>query len=85
MLDRLRNIAKLHIPLTVSKRDNVLGQAHDERSGFGTLWLPAARKVRGEAVDRDALCGGIEDRFDQYRPSYRPRLLRSHPRVSRFF
>ena len=46
-------------------RDNVLGQAHDERSGFGTLWLPAARKVRGEAVDRDALCGGIEDRFDQ--------------------
>ncbi len=85
MLDRLRNVARLHIPLTVSVRDNVLGQAHNERSGFGRLWLPAMRKVRGEAVDKDVLCARIEDRFDRYQPSYRPHSLTRHPRVKIYF
>ncbi len=60
MLDRLRNVARLHIPLTVSIRENMLGKAHDERSGFGKFWLPTERKIRGEADDRDALCRDIE-------------------------
>ena len=49
MLDSLRDVARLHIPLTVTISDNVLGTAHDERTGFGMLWLPAERTVRGKA------------------------------------
>lgn len=85
MLDRLRNVAHLHIPLTVSNRGNVLGDRHDERSGFGRLWLPAERTVRGEAVDRDMLCADIELRFGDYVPPYRPRPLSRHPRVAQFY
>ena len=85
MLDRLRNVARLHIPLTVTIRDNVLGKAHDERSGFGRLWLPAERTVRGKSADLDPLCVKIEDRLERYTPRYRPRPLGSHPRVKHFF
>lgn len=85
MLDRLRNAARLHIPLTVTMRDNVLGRQHDERTGFGVFWLPAEREIRGKSVDVDPLCRGIEDRFDRYAPPYRPASLRRHPRVKRFY
>jgi uncharacterized protein (DUF2235 family) len=85
MLDRLRNVARLHIPLTVTIRENMLGKAHDERSGFGKFWLATERKIRGEADDRDALCRDIEQRFDTHSPRYRPKPLTAHPRVKRFY
>ena len=82
MLSRLRDIAHLHIPLTVTISDNnVLGTAHDERTGFGKLWLPAERTVRGEAADLDPLCVKIEDRFTHHQLRYRPKPLGAHPRV----
>jgi uncharacterized protein (DUF2235 family) len=85
MLSRLRDVARLHIPLTVAIRDNVLGAAHDERTGLGMLWLPAERTVRGKAADLDPLCVKIEDRFERLQPRYRPKPLGSHPRVRHFF
>lgn len=85
MLSRLRDVAHLHIPLTVTLRDNVLGRQHDERTGFGTFWLPGERAIRGESVDVDPLCRDIEDRFERYAPPYRPPPLRQHPRVERFY
>lgn len=81
MLDRLRELAGLHIPLTVTIDKNLLGKQHDERTGWGTFWLPADRSVRGESRDLDALCGDIENRFDRHVPRYRPSSLRRHPRV----
>ncbi len=85
MLDRLRNVARLHIPLTVTIRDNLLGKAHDERTGFGRFWLPAQRNVRGESIDVDTLCFGLEQRFDDFSLSYRPKSLSSHPRIGRCY
>ena len=85
MLSRLRDVARLHIPLTVTISDNVLGTAHDERTGFGMLWLPAERTVRGKAEDLDPLCVKIEDRFERHQPRYRPKPLGAHPRVKHFF
>lgn len=85
MLDRLRNVAHLHIPLTVVVRDALHGKAHDERTGLGRFWLPAERSIRGESADVDPLCRGIEDRFDALSPRYRPKPLRGHPRVSKYF
>lgn len=85
MLSRLRDVARLHIPLTVTGADRLLGKGHDERTGFGVFWLPAERKVRGEAMDRDTLCERIEDRFERHQPSYRPKPVAGHPRVKRFF
>jgi uncharacterized protein (DUF2235 family) len=85
MLDRLRNVARLHIPLTVTIRDNLLGEAHDERTGFGTFWLPARRNVRGKSIDVDTLCSGLEKRFDDFSLSYRPKSLSRHPRVGRYY
>jgi uncharacterized protein (DUF2235 family) len=85
MLSRLRDAARLHIPLTVAIDDNVLGLQHDERTGFGIFWLPAGRGIRGESVDIDLLCGDIERRFERYAPPYRPPSLRRHPRVRRFY
>ena len=85
MLGRLRDVARLHIPLTVTGDDLLLGAAHDERTGFGAFWLPGKRKVRGETVDRDALCEDIEVRFERYQPRYRPTPLGSHPRVKGFY
>jgi uncharacterized protein (DUF2235 family) len=85
MLDRLRNVARLHIPLTVAMADNLCGRGHDERTGMGVMWLPAARVIRSEMVDRDMLCGRIEERFDRYQPLYRPPSLASHPRVRRYY
>src|SRR5690606_11862924 len=43
MLGRLRDVARLHIPLTVAGDDLLLGAAHDERTGFGVFWLPQDR------------------------------------------
>lgn len=85
MLDRLRNQARLHIPLTVTMRDNLVGKAHDERTGFGTFWLPGDRSIRTKAADVDALCARIETRFDDYAPPYRPKPLARHPRVRRYY
>ena len=85
MLSRLRDVAKLHIPLTVTIKDNVLGNAHDERTGFGMLWLPAERTVRSKTADLDPLCVKIEDRFERHQPRYRPKPLGSHPRVRGYF
>ena len=85
MLGRLRDVARLHIPLTVTGPDKLLGKAHDERTGFGVFWLPGERQVRGEASDRDALCSRIEDRFERCQPRYRPRPLSAHPRVRHFY
>jgi uncharacterized protein (DUF2235 family) len=85
MLDRLRSAALLHIPLTVTIRDNVLGQAHDERTGFGIFWLPGLRSIRGTSVDVDALCAGLEQRFEDFVPCYRPKPLSRHPRVKRYY
>jgi uncharacterized protein (DUF2235 family) len=85
MLSRLRDVARLHIPLTVTSADRLLGKGHDERTGFGVFWLAGERKVRGEALDRDPLCEKIEDRFDRHQPRYRPKPLGSHPRVKHFW
>ena len=72
MLDRLRNVARLHIPLTVTMRDNVLGKAHDERTGFGRLWLPVERSVRGKSEDVDALCSASRSGLTTIRHSTGP-------------
>ncbi len=85
MLSRLRDAARLHIPLTVVMHENLLGLQHDERTGFGIFWLPAVRAIRGKSAEIDALCRSIEDRFDRYRPPYRPASLRRHPRVKRYY
>jgi uncharacterized protein (DUF2235 family) len=85
MLDRLRNVAHLHIPLTVAIDGNLLGKAHDERTGFGIAWLPAERSIRAETVDIAALCKNIEVRLERHEPRYRPQPLRRHPRVARFY
>lgn len=85
MLDRLEALAGLHIPLTVTIRDNLLAPAHDERTGLGTLWLPGERAIRGKTVDIDAMCDGLETRFERHLPRYRPRPLTRHPRFLRFY
>ena len=85
MLDRLRNVAHLHIPLTVTIQENVLGAVHDERTGLGTFWLPGERVVRGKTTDVDALCLDIEKRFDDGALGYRPKQLKMHPRVKRYY
>lgn len=85
MLGRVRDLAGLHIPLSVNARDLVLGPAHDERTGMGVFWLPADRVVRGETKDLDPLCDRIEARFRWYEPPYRPTPLAGHPRVERFY
>lgn len=85
MLSRLRDVARLHIPLTVTIRDNLLGRAHDERTGFGVFWLPGERTIRGRSRDVDALCDNIEVRFDLYAPPYRPKPLAAHPRVRGYY
>jgi uncharacterized protein (DUF2235 family) len=85
MLQRLRILARLHIPLTVTTDDNLLAKAHDERTGFGVFWLPGERSIRGKAHDVDALCEGIEIRFERHAPPYRPGPLRLHPRVGHYY
>jgi uncharacterized protein (DUF2235 family) len=85
MLERLGDLADLHIPLTVEGMDLVLGKAHDERTGFGVFWLPAERTIRAETIDIDPLSPRIETRFRGYRPPYRPVPLTFHPRVQRFY
>lgn len=81
MLSRLRDEAGLHIPLTVSMNDNLVGRAHDERTGFGIFWLPAERVVTRAA----SLCDNIEARFKRMVPPYRPAPLKGHSRVKRFY
>jgi uncharacterized protein (DUF2235 family) len=85
MLSRLRDVAHLHIPLTVTISDNLLGKAHDERTGMGTLWLPAERAIRGHSHDIDAICAKMETRFDGLQPAYRPRPLNRHPRFRHYY
>lgn len=85
MLDRLRKLAGLDLPMTVDLDGKVLGLAHDERTGLGIFWLPGVRSIRAEAVDIDLLCPDIEVRFGIYRPSYRPPPLSQHPRVKRYY
>ncbi|MEO4001107.1 DUF2235 domain-containing protein [Mesorhizobium sp. CAU 1732] len=85
MIERLQELATLHIPLQVTLADNILGNAHDERTGMGTLWLPGERTIRGMSHDVDALCGDVEMRFDKHQPSYRPRTLSRHPRLTRYY
>jgi len=84
MLDRLRNVAHLHIPLTVTINDNLHGRQHDERTGLGIAWLPAQRTVRGKTADLDALCKDIEKRYDHL-SDYRPKSIGGHPRVKRYY
>ena len=85
MLERLRKLASLDLPVTVDLKDKVMGKAHDERTGLGIFWLPGERSVQGKTRDVDMLCVDIEERFDSYVPSYRPPPLRQHPRVKRYF
>ena len=85
MLSRLRDVAHLHIPLTVEIRKNLLDPAHDERTGMGVFWLPAERTIAYEAIDNAALCAGIEDRFEGLVPAYRPPPLGRHPRVRSYY
>lgn len=85
MLSRLDALAGLHIPITVSPHETVLGPAHDERTGFGKLYRPGLRQIRYETRDIDALCPDIERRFETYRPDYRPGNLTRHPRVTGFY
>jgi hypothetical protein len=85
MLERLRVLTGLHFPIVVNTEGKVLGPAHDERTGFGQFWLPAARSIRGLAKDTDPLCVDIEKRFAQFSPEYRPKPLRIHPRVRHFY
>ena len=84
MLDRLLAHAGLEIPLTVSMSENLLGRAHDERTGLGVMWLPAHREIHGKSIDIERLCEEIESRFEHV-PNYRPRPLLNHPRVSGFY
>jgi hypothetical protein len=69
----------------VTLQDNLLGPAHDERTGMGVLWLPGERMIRGKAVDIDAMCDELEIRFEKHNPRYRPRPLGRHPRFSRYY
>lgn len=85
MLDRLRNVARLHIPLTVAMDDNLWAKAHDERTGFSKLWLHGERDIRAESTDVASLCRDIERRFDHPPLSYRPKPLRRHPRVTGYY
>lgn len=85
MLERLEALADLHVPLTVSDRDNLLGKAHDERTGWGVLWRQGNRSIRGETVDLDAACRDLERRFRDHRPLYRPEPLARHPRFKGLF
>ncbi len=85
MLDRLRNVAQLHIPLTVTIEDNVLGAQHDERTGMGAFWLAAQRTIRGKSNDVDPLCHDIDLRFTKGQPPYRPKPLSGHPRAKRYY
>jgi len=85
MLQRLEALCGLHIPMTVTVEGTILGTQHNERTGLGVLWWPGERTVRGQTVDIDALCVGIETRFTDYQPSYRPSPLAKHPRVAQYY
>lgn len=85
MLERLKTLADLHIPLSVTLQDNLLGKAHDERTGMGKMWLEGKRTIRGETAEIAALCADLEIRFDRHMPAYRPKPLAMHPRFSRFY
>lgn len=85
MLSRLRDVAHLHIPLTIDTTGNIDAPGHDERTGFGILWQPAQRTLAVEARDNAALCADIERRYQDAVPAYRPNPLRRHPRVMDFY
>ncbi|WP_269931996.1 DUF2235 domain-containing protein [Aminobacter sp. HY435] len=85
MIERLRSLSGLDFPIAIDPEGKVLGEAHDERTGLGVFWLPGLRAIKGASIDVDRLCADIEQRFDRYRPSYRPLPLSRHPRVRRYF
>ncbi|MEO3387284.1 DUF2235 domain-containing protein [Mesorhizobium sp. CAU 1741] len=85
MLARAEALVGLRIPLSVSIHDNLLAPSHNERTGFGVLWRPGERAIRGKAVDVDAACADLETRFDRHAPAYRPNPLSRHPRFARFY
>ncbi len=85
MLERLRELAGLHLPIVIDLDGKILGTQHDERTGLGRFWLPGERSIKGQTVDLEALCGGIEKRFTDYQPSYRPKPLARHPRVEQYY
>ncbi|MBO6717251.1 MAG: DUF2235 domain-containing protein [Rhizobiaceae bacterium] len=81
MLERLDALAGLKFPISVATESTILGPAHDERTGFGKLWRAGNRTIRGESVEVASLCRGIERRFKEHVPRYRPAALSNHPRV----
>ena len=85
MLARAEALAGLRIPLSVSIQENLLGPAHDERTGMGVLWRPGERTIRGKTADVDAACVDLETRFERHQPVYRPGPLKRHPRFARFY
>lgn len=85
MMERLNALAGLKFPITIARDTAILGATHDERTGFGVLWRKGFRVVRGLSPDQDPLCPGIEKRFEEYAPAYRPQALRMHPRVKPFY
>lgn len=85
MVQRLKDLVGLQIPLTVTIDDKLLAPHHDERTGMGAMWLPGERTIRGEAIDRDAAAENLEIRFSRFAPPYRPKPLARHPRFARFY
>jgi uncharacterized protein (DUF2235 family) len=85
MLERLRELAGLHFPMAVNIDGKILGKQHNERTGLGVFWLPGERAIKGQTAEIDPLCLGIEMRFVDYQPSYRPKPLRDHPRVKQYY
>ncbi|MEX0954623.1 MAG: DUF2235 domain-containing protein [Rhizobiaceae bacterium] len=85
MLERLDKLAGLRFPITIARETAILGADHNERTGFGILWRAGSRAIRSLSPDLDPLCPGIEKRFKEYVPAYRPKVLKKHPRAKPFY
>ena len=71
--------------MTINIDGKILGKQHNERTGLGRFWLPGERSIKGQTAEIDPLCLGIEMRFVDYQPSYRPEPLADHPRVKQYY
>jgi len=87
MVERLGTVAGLDLGLDVPfSHVNLLGTLHDERTGFGKLWLKGLRTNSLAKRDRNysPLCKDLEIRFDK-RGDYRPEAAKGHLRLAKYY
>ena len=98
MHSRLKALCNLDLGPTIKSvfdQQDLLGKAHNERTGLGVFWLEGDRTWNGKEKDIDGklltrakddsdLCQDIEHRFKHLK-GYRPKPAEKHPRVGPYY